>query len=92
MSTVADFADMITVTNVPGDAVKLQAFTPDGATLAKAMAMDAHIASASSKAIDTGDPSSSYDKEPAPNGGRSNLGSYGNTPWATMSGGGMLIF
>ena len=29
--------------------------------------------------------------EPAPNGGRVNLGAYGNTPWATMSKGGTLL-
>ena len=30
--------------------------------------------------------------EPHPNGNRVNLGAYGNTPWATMSKGGTLIF
>lgn len=93
VSTVADFEELITVTNKTGETLKLQAFTPDGATLAKAMAMDAHIGSVSSIAIDTGDPSSSYDKEPKPNGGRINLGAYGNTPWAARSAAaGALIF
>lgn len=38
--------------------------------------------------VDTGDPTSPYDKEPSPNGKRVNLGYYGNTPeaLATMSG------
>ncbi|MEE8453256.1 MAG: hypothetical protein V3R90_00585, partial [Limibaculum sp.] len=36
-----------------------------------------------SPAIDAGDPASAYANEPAPNGGRVNMGAYGNTPEAT---------
>jgi hypothetical protein len=39
---------------------------------------DYHLKSAS-PAIDAGDPASSYANEPAPNGGRVNMGRYGNT-------------
>jgi hypothetical protein len=38
-----------------------------------------------SPAIDTGDPASAFDREPVPNGARSNLGVYGNTPTASLS-------
>ena len=38
-----------------------------------------------SKCIDAGDPSSDYSEEPAPNGGRINMGSYGNTTEADLS-------
>ncbi len=38
-----------------------------------------------SPAIDAGDPASSYASEPAPNGGRVNLGAYGNTAEASRS-------
>ena len=44
-----------------------------------------------SPAIDAGDPAVKC-VEPHPNGNRVNLGAYGNTPWATMSKGGTLIF
>ena len=44
-----------------------------------------------SPAIDAGDPESPYKAEPSPNGCRVNLGFYGNTPWASMSKGGLLI-
>ncbi len=37
---------------------------------------------ASSPGIDAGDPSSSYSKEPSPNGSRINMGAYGNTSGA----------
>jgi hypothetical protein len=40
-----------------------------------------------SPAIDKGDPASSFANEPAPNGGRVNLGHLGNTANATTSGG-----
>jgi len=36
-----------------------------------------------SPCIDAGDPSSDFSKEPQPNGGRVNMGAYGNTPEAT---------
>jgi PKD repeat protein len=39
-----------------------------------------------SPCIDAGDPSSAYTHEPAPNGGRINMGAYGNTGEATTSG------
>ena len=45
----------------------------------------------SSPAVDAGDPAVKC-VEPYPNGNRVNLGAYGNTPWATMSKGGTLIF
>ena len=38
-----------------------------------------------SPAIDAGDPASAYSNEPAPNGGRINMGAYGNTASATVS-------
>jgi len=38
-----------------------------------------------SPCIDAGDPASDYSNEPAPNGGRINLGAYGNTSEATCS-------
>ena len=40
----------------------------------------------SSPAIDAGDPASDFAKEPKPNGGRINLGVYGNTVQASKSG------
>ena len=45
-----------------------------------------------SPALNAGDPASDYSGEPTPNGRRVNLGVYGNTPWATMSPGGTMIF
>ena len=44
-----------------------------------------------SPAVDAGDPDAPYGREPSPNGECVNLGFYGNTPWATMSKGGMLL-
>lgn len=41
-----------------------------------------------SPCIDAGDPASAYVSEPAPNGGRINLGRYGNTAEASKSAGG----
>ena len=41
--------------------------------------------SVSSPCIDAGDPTSDYSKEPAPNGGRVNIGAYGNTAEASRS-------
>lgn len=38
-----------------------------------------------SPCIDAGDPTSDYSQEPMPNGGRINMGAYGNTPEATTS-------
>ena len=44
-----------------------------------------------SPAIDTGDPTVKC-VEPHPNMNRVNMGAYGNTPWATLSKGGTMIF
>jgi len=38
-----------------------------------------------SPCIDAGDPKSAFDREPAPNGGRINMGAEGNTPEASKS-------
>jgi predicted outer membrane repeat protein len=38
-----------------------------------------------SPCIDAGDPASGYANEPAPNGGRANMGAYGNTAYASKS-------
>ena len=43
------------------------------------------IDSVTSPCIDAGDPSSDYSKEPAPNGGRINMGAYGNSAEASKS-------
>ena len=43
--------------------------------------------SVTSLLIDLGDPASAYTNEPAPNGGRINMGLYGNTDEASMSSG-----
>ncbi|TFH17976.1 MAG: DUF2341 domain-containing protein [Lentisphaerales bacterium] len=40
---------------------------------------------ASSPSIDAGNPASSWANEPSPNGGRINIGAYGNTPEASKS-------
>jgi hypothetical protein len=45
---------------------------------------DYHLSSGS-PAIDAGDPNSHYSSEPWPNGGRINMGAYGNTNEATRS-------
>jgi hypothetical protein len=45
---------------------------------------DLHLR-AGSPAIDAADPSSPFDQEPEPNGGRADLGAYGNTPEAGAS-------
>ena len=45
-----------------------------------------------SPAIDTGDPRSDWGKEPPLNGHCVNMGAYGNTPWATMSKQGLMLF
>ena len=41
--------------------------------------------SVTSPCIDAGDPASDYSKEPEPNGGRINMGAFGNTPEASKS-------
>ncbi len=35
--------------------------------------------------VDAGDPASPHAAEPSPNGGRANIGAFGNTEWATLS-------
>ena len=54
-------------------------------------AVTAYRRGVNSPAIDTGDPAMKC-VEPKPNGPRVNLGAYGNTPWATMSDTGLLLF
>ena len=49
------------------------------------------FAAGRSPAINAGDPAHGWSNEPAPNGRRVNMGFYGNTPWATMSPGGMML-
>jgi predicted outer membrane repeat protein len=41
----------------------------------------------SSPCLDAGDPAADYSREPGPNGGRLNMGAYGNTAEASKSGG-----
>ena len=45
-----------------------------------------------SPALDSGDPADKCNREPVPNGRRINLGYYGNTPYATRSTQGSMIF
>ncbi|NIT61370.1 MAG: hypothetical protein GWN00_35740, partial [Aliifodinibius sp.] len=45
---------------------------------------DFHLKS-NSPCIDRGDPTDEFENEPEPNGGRINMGAYGNTPEATLS-------
>ncbi len=47
--------------------------------------LELHLNSGS-PAIDAGDPASPFSAEPAPNGGRINLGAYGNSSQAALSG------
>ncbi|HDR04181.1 MAG TPA: hypothetical protein ENN84_02905, partial [Candidatus Marinimicrobia bacterium] len=47
---------------------------------------------AGSPAIDAGDPSLDYSNEPLPNGGRINMGAYGNTEFAALSQGNRTWF
>lgn len=39
-----------------------------------------------SPCVDAGDPTSAFANEPEPNGGRINMGAFGNTEWASKSG------
>ena len=57
---------------------------------ANALLLDVHLTK-HSPAIDTGDPKVKC-VEPHPNGHRVNMGAYGNTPWATLSKQGLLLF
>ncbi|HEV3340661.1 MAG TPA: LamG-like jellyroll fold domain-containing protein, partial [Pirellulales bacterium] len=63
--------------NVLADAVRVQAIVGDHG------ADDNFHLLPSSPAIDAGDPTTPFENEPSPNGGRVNLGNYGNTPAAT---------
>lgn len=45
------------------------------------------VDAADSPGIDAADPASPFDREPAPNGGRADLGVFGNTPFASRSSG-----
>ncbi len=47
---------------------------------------DSLTLASTSPAIDSGDPSMDYSNEPMPNGGRINMGAYGNTPFAARTG------
>lgn len=49
--------------------------------------IDDYRLAGTSPCIDAGDPASDYSAEPAPNGGRVDMGAYGNTAQATQSGG-----
>ena len=76
-------------------------FKTDAETIEKVLNMDVHVlskygyykndgktyggAEVFSGAIDAGDPVSGYENEGAPNGGRINLGVYGNTAQASLS-------
>ena len=56
------------------------------------LALDVHVRSGRrSPAIDTGDPATDWSNEPKPNGGRVNLGAYGNTPEAALSSKGLML-
>jgi hypothetical protein len=46
---------------------------------------DYHLTNLTSSSIDSGDPSSDFSLEPTPNGGRIDLGAYGDTPQAAQS-------
>jgi len=56
------------------------------------MPADDYHLSPYSPCIDAGDPMSDYNFEPEPDGGRINMGAYGNTPEATCKGGIILEF
>ena len=58
---------------------------PDGADDILGNDDDNFHLQADSPAIDAGDPQSYFLREPSPNGGRVNVGSYGNTEEATIS-------
>ncbi len=105
VTSAADYAACLTLTNAT--TVSYYAYLPDAATYEKVMSLNGHLrgnngyvdentgvltyAGGKSPAIDAGDPAAGYKNEPVPNGYRVNLGFYGNTPWATMSGGGSLL-
>lgn len=77
-STFADFEKLLVITNKTNEATKLRDFAADDATRDAAVALDVHVSSGTSPAVDTGDESPWYN-EPDPNGEHINLGAYGNT-------------
>jgi parallel beta-helix repeat protein len=93
--------ERLAVVRISGDTltVRLQADS-DRPTLADAIhvqriqgdfgADDDFRLQASSPAIDAADPSSDFSHELAPNGSRRNIGAYGNTPLAAVSGDAVL--
>lgn len=85
---IAAFDSLVSVTNINKTATL--AFQPDAETLAGVMALDVHE-KRSSLAIDTGDPASAWANEPKPNGGRVNMGAYGNTSEAALSPNGQMV-
>jgi len=70
------------VGNINDDPVFWDPLGPDG--IAGTEDDDVHLLP-DSPCIDAGDPCSPWENEPSPNGARINMGSYGNTPEATMS-------
>ena len=86
---IAAFDSLVSVTNI--DKTATLAFQPDAETLAGVMALDVHE-KRRSPVIDTGDPASAWANEPTPNGGRVNMGAYGNTSCAALSPMGLILF
>ena len=88
LSTKADFRALFdssaTTFSANGDITAPQFARFRSDALGDALALDCHLG-AKSPAIDAGDPTSDWSREPKPNGKRVNLGYYGNTPEATMS-------
>jgi nitrous oxidase accessory protein NosD len=62
----------------------LRSSVPNG-TYVKALAGWTNFPGENSPCIDAGDPARPWSAEPLPNGGRLNLGAYGNTPEASRS-------
>ena len=95
VTTTEDFTNLLTKTS------SYTYYKVAGTTYAALTAMDAHLLSPAgyvvnggaagpattdySPAIDVGDPAADYSNEPAPNGGRLNLGAFGNTAEASSS-------
>ncbi len=89
-TTLDDFNALVLVTNDTKKVASL-AFVPTDEALAAVKAFDVHE-KRRSPAIDTGDPASEWRNEPKPNGGRVNMGVYGNTSEAALSPKGLVIF
>ena len=95
VTTTDDFEALLTKTS------SYTYYTVNAAVYGVLVAMDAHLKSPAgyfvnggaagpattdySPAIDAGDPAADYSNEPAPNGGRLNLGAFGNTAEASSS-------